>query len=760
MTAHTVSLSWLLTGGILTLITVILMLYVYLSNPRQPANQVYSLSALIFAISGFAALLAYRANTASQGLPALMLFAASAPACAPTLLWVILSLFKPQWVSGRMRWVGWLFFILCLLPVGLVLADWLAGTGMYLTLPIQASYSGGSLAIEELTAGIFGSYFVPLWMGLFGLLSIVFLAYLAIFDRRLDRTDARLARVLALLTLVSLLLGLNPLSFVPTGVTWVLMVGLLAIGYGSAVIRQMTLHRTWQSGPLQVRLTLLVLSIAVPVMVFIALFMLGQADDLLAGNAGAKIELRNITLVVLVLGGGVLFAMIAFTLRQTMRPIGTLTKTVTEIASGDLTRMAQVESEDEFGTLAKAFNSMTLQVRELITSLERRVAERTLDLEHRSAQLQASAEIGRAAATIRNLNELLPLATRLISERFGFYHVGVFLLDESKSYAVLRAANSEGGQRMLARGHRLMVGKQGIVGYVCDQREPRIASSVGEDAVYFSNPDLPNTQSEMALPLMVGTELLGALDVQSEDVSAFSEEDIRTMQVLADQVAIAIHSAQVVSQLEQVIEAERRAYTEISQRAWQVQANVLDNRGFSRTPAGIIPLRELADKEMIAASERNVAYTDEQDRSLLYVPVQVRGVKIGVMKLRRAGEEENWAEDEIQMVEKLAEQLGVSLDSARVYQTTQANIRRERMLTEVSSRIRQSLDIDSILRTTSQEVRRVMGLPKLTIRLGNLPEKVLKGGTVKAEPDGQATSPPQQDSAVDRVDPDRGGSHE
>jgi nitrate/nitrite-specific signal transduction histidine kinase len=173
-------------------------------------------------------------------------------------------------------------------------------------------------------------------------------------------------------------------------------------------------------------------------------------------------------------GSLILAVMIWATMRQVVRPVVTLTETVQAITAGRLDREALVESNDEIGTLARSFNAMTAQVRESISGLEQRVAQRTLELEYRSAQLQAAADVGHAAATIRNLDELLPLVVNLISERFSFYHVGIFLLDDRREYAVLRAANSPGGQTMLARGHRLKVGQQGIVGYVTSQRKPAL----------------------------------------------------------------------------------------------------------------------------------------------------------------------------------------------------------------------------------------------------------------------------------------------
>lgn len=449
-----------------------------------------------------------------------------------------------------------------------------------------------------------------------------------------------------------------------------------------------------------------------------------RADEILASA-----RLLQRTAWGVILGGGVvLFLFVWATMRQAFQPVAALTETVKAITAGSLDRVAAVESGDEIGTLAQAFNVMTSRLRELISSLERRVAERTLDLETRSAQLQAAAEVGRAVATIRNLDELLPLVTRLISERFGFYHVGIFLLDENKEFAVLRAANSEGGRRMLERGHRLRVGQQGIVGYVTQQRKPRIALNVGEDAAFFNNPDLPDTQSEMALPLIVGDELLGALDVQSTQVSAFSTQDVQTLSVLADQVAIAINQARLLRQTEQLLETERRLYGEISRRAWVEQVRAKGSLGILRNQSGLMQVSEIQDPQIRRALETGQTVVDLHNMSVLYVPIKVRGQVVGILRTRRPEEAGGWTEEDIRLVEGLAEQLAISLESARSYQESQNLARRERLLGEISARVRQTLDLNSIVKIASQEVRQALDLSRVVVHLGVPPSARSHGG--------------------------------
>jgi GAF domain-containing protein len=379
-------------------------------------------------------------------------------------------------------------------------------------------------------------------------------------------------------------------------------------------------------------------------------------------------------------------------------------------------------------------------LRELTTALERKVEERTQELaettgqleevnvflQKRSAQLQTAARIAREAAAIRDVEQLLNQTVHLISSRFGFYHAGIFLLDEQREYAILRAVSSAGGRRMLAQRHRLRVGAEGIVGHVTGRGEPRIALDVGSDAVFFDNPDLPETRSEMALPLKTRGEIIGALDVQSREVAAFADEDVEVLQTLADQVAIAISNARLFRQAQEALEAERRAYGEFSRRAWQRVLGAGRPIGARYDPHGVLAdetewrhdmKRALREGKPILGSERGEMGTSDA----LVVPIAVRGHVIGVLDARRSGgdepDAEPWSPDEIALMESLSQQLGVALDSARLYQDTQRRAASERLAGEVAARMRESLDMDTVLRTGVEGIREAMGLPAVTVRL-------------------------------------------
>ncbi len=308
--------------------------------------------------------------------------------------------------------------------------------------------------------------------------------------------------------------------------------------------------------------------------------------------AAAREMLRNVAvawgtvLLLVVLGVNAAF------FRSIADPLERLTEASAHLAAGRLETRVAVERADEFGRLAQAFNEMADRLQTLYNELEDRVQERTralqeanYALQRRAIQLEASAEVSRAIISIFNVDELLWRAVNLIRDRFGFYHAGIFLIDETGEWAVLREATGEAGAQMKAQGHRLRVAETSMVGWTALHRKPRIALDVGKDAVRFANPLLPYTRSEMTLPLMVGERLLGVLNVQSTEEAAFDEDDIRALQSMADQLAIAIENARRLSEEAAILEATSPIYR------------------FSRRLASATTVRDVADVIIEAVSE-------------------------------------------------------------------------------------------------------------------------------------------------------------
>lgn len=338
------------------------------------------------------------------------------------------------------------------------------------------------------------------------------------------------------------------------------------------------------------------------------------------------------------------------------------------------------------------------------SSLEQRIQERTDKLSRLSTQLQAVAEVGKSIASYRDLSDLLHSACFLINEKFGYYHVGIFLLDERRQYAVLAAANSEGGQRMLERGHQLKIGETGIVGYVSENIEARIALDVGDDAVFFDNPDLPDTRSEMALPIVSSGRILGVLDVQSTEPNAFIQDDVETLQTLAEQLAIAIQNANLFSETSKTLDATRATYGQVSREAWNYILRTQARIGFLATPPTTIRVQSENLDEDISKAAQTGDLIHGGDNLTIGVPIKIRGQVIGAIRLKKAEIAEAWTQDEINLAISLAEQLSGALESARLYNESQRRAYRESILSDIAARITASPSRDTIIRETVQEL--------------------------------------------------------
>ncbi len=356
------------------------------------------------------------------------------------------------------------------------------------------------------------------------------------------------------------------------------------------------------------------------------------------------------------------------------------------------------------------------ELEEQRAGLEVTVQERTRDLERRTRYLEVTAAIAREATSELELDALMTSVVNSISRQFGFYHTGLFLIDNAGDWAELKAASSEGGQKMMARSHRLRVGQEGLVGYVAQRGESRIALDTGRDRVFFDNPDLPQTRSEATLPLRARGQVIGVLDVQSTEPEAFTQEDVTVLQTLADQLATAINNARLFQQVEESIEAERRAFSGLSGQAWANLLSMQTDLGFVSNRQTVVPVGDTWTPQMqLALTEGQV--TADTDSTALAIPIKIRDRIIGVIDGRKRDGSGQWTQEEIALLQTLAEQSALALESARLYQDTQRREARERTIGQVTARMRESLDMQTVLKTAADEMRRVFGLEDLMISL-------------------------------------------
>jgi len=427
-----------------------------------------------------------------------------------------------------------------------------------------------------------------------------------------------------------------------------------------------------------------------------------EAKDILSAVTTLQDELaiitRNLILTRILPVSVVIFVLVTFLglilANRLVVPIQKLAAEAQKVGTGRWDITIPATGNDEIGILARTFKTMAEQIHTFIRELEKRVAERTRDLERRTTHLQVAAEVAREAAAIHDLDTLLNNAVDLIRQRFGFYHAGIFLLDEGREYAVLRAATGEAGQEMIARGHKLKVGEVGMVGYVTSSGQPRIALDVDKDPTHFKNPLLPETRSEMTLPLKIGDQIIGALDVQSQLPQAFSREDIEIMQVLADQLAIAIQNARLLQETQDNLRQLEKLYTDYLKKSWQKRFENSTIVGYRYERSGVRPIYK----------NQNMPRTEPKPS--ISLPLQVRGQVIATL--------DAWADEgaldaeAISLLEAIANRLSQALDSARLFEETQRRAERERLAGEITAKMRASNDPQIILETAIRELRQAL----------------------------------------------------
>lgn len=416
-------------------------------------------------------------------------------------------------------------------------------------------------------------------------------------------------------------------------------------------------------------------------------------------------------------GGVILLATVLIALlvpivtRRSLQPLGILTEYAERVAGGDLQHRVTLERKDEIGRLAQSFNYMTNELAQFYGSLEARVLQRT-------KEIRLAAEMARDVATSQDVNELMEETLRLISDRFTYYHIGIYLLDDSGRNAVLRAATSEGGKRMLNREHSLGVGRTGIVGFVTEIGEPRVMQSIGDDPHYYANPDLPDTRSELTLPLTVSGTIIGALDIQSRIPNAFSDADILVLQIIADQLAVAIENARLLKrqfalaeQRSKVIDLLNRLsqQTDYDTLIHEIPNSVREIFGLSRVTLGLVegenvvvrshssstdavlpPIDSSPIGEGVLGLTVELKTTQEMTKeplhdletqdprqskteTILAIPLVIRDRVIGSLAFESESDKKI-TKDEIEALEIISAQVGIFIENARLLEDMQQNL--------------------------------------------------------------------------------------
>jgi GAF domain-containing protein/HAMP domain-containing protein len=421
---------------------------------------------------------------------------------------------------------------------------------------------------------------------------------------------------------------------------------------------------------------------------------------------------------------GLVIALIAVVLAwigssRLVKPIRKLAASAEQLGAGELDlpssdlREIQSRYPDEIGLLAGTLASMARQLKQTIDQLEQRVADRTQQLEYRSLQLQTAAEIARDITLASDLDTLLQDVVDLIGERFGFYNVGVFLVDELGEYAHLKVASGELGARLRQRDIRLRVGQQGMVGYVTRFGQPRLSDDVRLDQMYIPEPLLSGTRSELTLPLRSGPKIIGALDVQSTQPAAFTQDDLTALQTLADQLATAIENIRLVTQVQSALAETNQLVQKQTRQSWERLITDHGAMGFEYDLLEVRPAVHPIDLTMEALPD----HLPGSRRGLLRVPVKLRDQVIGAIVLENQDPGHVWSQDEITLVEATANQAGLTVENARLLAESQRRAQREQLAAEVTDRLRASLDMETVLQTAVREIAQRLGIAQVEVQL-------------------------------------------
>lgn len=371
--------------------------------------------------------------------------------------------------------------------------------------------------------------------------------------------------------------------------------------------------------------------------------------------------------------------------------------------------------QEEFSKTQRIVRPALERLQEERLRLEKQLEEKAAGLTRKTEQLRAMSYVARQTAEVQDLTSLLNTVARLVTDQFGFYHTGIFLMNEAGSQVILQAASSEGGQRMIEKGHSLSVGTQGIVGHVAAQKKPRIALDVGTDAVFFNNPDLPLTRSEVALPLLIRSKVLGVLDIQSEKPQAFEIDDVDVLQALADQVAVAIDNARLLDETQAAM-TQLEALTSLrTYKAWSQKLRG-HGRTFTYTPLGL-------RAEKISQPVANA----------ITAPIILRGRKIGNISIARKGNGK-WSRVDESLLNDVASQVGLAIDNIRLLEEATQRARQEQTIGQLATRFSQSLDMDTLLQTAARELGQLPNVSEVSVFIGQ-----------PGEPASQSTEPVKPD---------------
>lgn len=353
--------------------------------------------------------------------------------------------------------------------------------------------------------------------------------------------------------------------------------------------------------------------------------------------------------------------------------------------------------------------------------LNERIAALETEVDKRRSKMLAARQISREITQQNALQEMLNESVDLVCTQFEFYYAAIFLSDERNEFAVLRAASGEAGKQLLSQGHKLRIREEGIVGYVVARGETRFALDVGEDSVHFKNPLLPETRSEIGIPLKIDTKVIGALDVQSDKETAFSEEDIDILQAIADQLASAIDKSIYISDLESQVKELVIGSGESTRGVWRSHLYGSKRnlsyiyRDDQLTSEASTPLLSDVSEAIMEANDDTFPSDNASPETVYSIPIKLRDQVLGLIKVRYSGKK--MPVRMVNLVNTATSRLAIALENARLLENIQERAEREHTVGEISSKVRSSQTIEAIMQTAVSELGKTLGVNEVSIQL-------------------------------------------
>lgn len=345
-------------------------------------------------------------------------------------------------------------------------------------------------------------------------------------------------------------------------------------------------------------------------------------------------------------------------------------------------------------TMLKRQNRLFIERERDTANLEQQIIQATENVERRVVQIRTASDIARAISSLQDPKAILQQVVNQIRQQFSLYYVGVFLVNENQN-AVLNAGTGEVGQKMIAAGHQLQVGGTSMIGWCIANRQPRIALDVGKEPVRFNNPNLPETRSELALPILSRGEALGALTIQSNKPNAFDENDIRVLQGIADSLAIALENANLFEKMQQSLEEIRSLNQAYLRQGWSEAASF--------------------HRDLQFTYENKIAHGNGGS-NLIQVPMILRDQVIGQISLET--DKPDLSPDDLEFVEAVTAQTAFALENARLIDETQRKAFQEETISHLSAEFSRGLNIDEIITNAVKELSHLPAVSEVSIYLG------------------------------------------